>query len=185
MLKLSYDQAVSNCGCEWVGAKKSVTGISNIPKDKLGLRIKLNKGFFQYMVRQESNAFDQFGNPATKGTAVSQSYFTFKTSQVQMQIANTFKGWFMEGTTVNEDFNRIEGVEFELIYNEGEKILFIDGVRSDVNLVNINGGGGTFFDIAGMEFEFNLGHMPEFSPRLDELFIDELEVFTWSGKYQH
>ncbi len=183
MLKLTFDQGISNCGCAWVGAKKSVTEISNIPKDKLGLRIKLNKGFFQYMVRQESNSVDQFGNPATSGTVVSNSYFTFKSSGVQMEIVNSLKGWFMEGTTVSEDFNRIDGHEFELIYNEGEKILFIDGVRSDVNLVNISG--GTILNQVGMDFQFNLGHQPEFSPRLDELFIEELEVFTWNGKYQH
>ena len=183
MLKLTFDDAVPSCGCAWVGARKSVN-ISDVPKDKLGLRIKLNKGFFQHMVRRKNDTFDQFGNPSTSGTVISSSYFLFRSAGVQMEIANSFKGWFMEGTTVNENFNKLEGVEFELIYNEGEKLLFINGVKSDADLVNISGG-GTILNQVGIDFDFNLGHMPEFSPRLDELFIDDLEVFTWNGKYQH
>ena len=180
ILKLSFDQTIPNCGCAWVGAKKSITNLPNIPKDKLGVRIKLNKGFFQYMVRY-TNSIDPLGNPSTPGTVISNSYFRFNSPGIQMQIASSFNGRFHEDSTVNEDFNRIEGIEFEMIYNEGERILIIDGVKVDNKLVNISN--ATITNQIGIDFEFTLGHQPEFSPRLDELFIEELEVFTWQGKY--
>lgn len=180
ILKLTFDQIIPNCGCAWVGAKKSITNIPNIPKDKLGLRIKLNRGFFQHMIRY-INSVDQFGNPSTPGSVISESYFRFDSPGIQMQIASTFNGRFHEGSTVNDDFNRIGGIEFEMIYNEGEKLLFIDGVKVDNKLANISN--STITNQIGIDFQFTLGHQLEFSPRLDELYIEELEVFTWQGKY--
>lgn len=180
MLKLTFDQPLQNCGCAWVGAKKSIPTLKKIPNNKLGVRIKLNKGFFQYMVRQH-NSIDQFGNQNKTGTVISESYFRFNSPSIQMQISNSFNGWFHEDSTVNEDFNRIEGIEFEMIYNEGEKILIIDGIKVDNKLVNISN--ATITNQIGIDFQFTLGHQPEFSPRLDELYIEELEVFTWQGEY--
>jgi len=180
MLKLTFDQPIQNCGCAWVGAKKSIPNLQNIPNDKLGVRIKLNKGFFQYMVRYH-NSIDPLGNPSTPGSVISESYFRFNSPSIQMQIANSFNGWFHEDSTVNDDFNRIEGIEFEMIYNNGEKLVYIDGVKVDKSLVNISN--ATIQNMTGIDFQFTLGHQPEFSPRLDELYIEELEVFTWQGKY--
>ena len=177
ILKLTFDQPLPNCGCAWVGARKSVTNISNIPKDKLGMRIKLNKGFFQYMSR--NHYIDQFGN--SSGIVTSESSFRFDSPGIQMQIANVFRGSYNEDSTVNENLNKIEGVEFVMIYNEGERLFFIDGVKADNNLINISN--ATITNQIGFDFQFILGHQPEFSPRLDELFIEELEVFTWQGKY--
>lgn len=177
ILKLTFDQPLPNCGCAWVGSKKSVTNISNIPKDKLGIRIKLNKGFFQYMSRY--HYIDQ--NMNTSGIVVSESDFRFNSPGIQMQIANVFKGMYHENSTVSPDFNKIEGVEFEMIYNEGETLFFIDGVKADNKLINIST--ATITNQVGIDFQFTLGHLPEYSPRLDELYIEELEVFTWQGKY--
>jgi hypothetical protein len=181
MLKLSFDQTIPNCGCAWVGAKKSITNLQDLPTDKLGVRIKLNNGFFQYMVRY-TNSIDPLGNPSTQGSVISQSYFRFNSPGIQMQIANSFNAWFHEDSIVSEDFNKIEGIEFEMIYNKGEKILFIDGLKVDNKLVNISN--ATITNQIGIDFQFTLGHQPEFSPRLDELYIEELEVFTWQGEYQ-
>jgi hypothetical protein len=140
----------------------------------------LNKGFFQYMVRYY-NSVDPLGNPSTPGTVISNSYFRFSSPSIQMSIANPFTARFHEDSTVSDDFNKIEGIEFELIYNEGERILFIDGVKVDNKLANISKANIT--NQTGIDFEFTLGHQPEFSPRLDELYIEELEIFTWIGKY--
>lgn len=179
-LKLTFDQIIQNCGCAWVGAKKSITDLQDIPKDKLGVRIKLKKGFFQYMVRYY-NSTDPLGNPSTPGAVISESYFRFNSPNVQMQIANPFTARFHEDSTVSENFNRIDGVEFEMIYNEGVRIFLIDGVKVDNKLINISNSNITYQ--VGMDFRFELGHQPEFSPRQDELFINELEVFTWEGSY--
>lgn len=182
ILKLTFDQQIPNCGCAWIGAKKSIKNLQNIPNDKLGVRLTLEKGFFQQMVRY-SNSVDQFGNLTKSGDVISESSFRFTTPSIQMTIANPFNAGFPADSVVSEDFNRINGVVFEMIYNNGEKIFFIDGVKVDQNLVNISK--ATITNQVGIDFQFLLGHQPEFSPRLDELYIKELEVFTWQGEYPY
>ena len=60
---------------------------------------------------------------------------------------------------------------------DSEKMVFI----VDHSLVNISH--STIQNMTGIDVQFTLGHQPEFSPRLDELYIEELEVFTWQGSY--
>ena len=36
-----------------------------------------------------------------------------------------------------------------------------------------------------LDIEFTIGHQPEFSPRLDPLFIDEIEIYTWQGELEN
>lgn len=180
MLKLTFDQEIPNCGCAWVGAKKSITNLESIPRNRLGIRIKLNRGFFQEMVRYH-NSVDPFGNPSTPGHVISESSFHFISPNIQMSFINPFNARFHEDSTVSENFNRIEGVEFVLINNLGETIFIIDGVKVNPKLANISK--ATITNQEGIDLRFKLGHQPEFSPRLDELFIEELEIFTWKGKY--
>ena len=180
ILKLTFDQPLPNCGCAWVGAKKTISNLENLPKDKLGLRIKLNKGYFQHMIRFK-NAVDPNGHPFKAGSNISESSFSFDSPYIKMTIPNSYNAWFHEDSIVSENFNKLEGIEFEIIYNQGEKILFIDGVKVDSKLAYFQNSNIAYDN--NIIFKFMLGHQPEFSPRLDELYIEELEVYTWKGKF--
>jgi len=182
LLKLRFDQSLNSCGCGWVGAEKSIANTGNFSSKKLGVRIKLSKGFFQYIMRYHY-ATDAYGNVHPSGTLTSNSDFRFDIPGLSMRLPNPFNGHIHEDSVFNANLNKLEGTEFELIYNEGERIFKIDGVRQSSSLVNIEP--VTQAGLEDMVLQFNLGHQPELSPRLDELFIQEIEVYTWKGKLKH
>lgn len=153
--------------------------MGNFSNTKLGIKIKLNKGFFQDIMRYK-NVTDANGYVHQTGTTISSSTFRFDIPGLSMQLPNTFNGFIHEDSIFDPNMNKIEGSEFELIYNDGEIIFKIDGITQSSNLVNIQR--VTQSGLNEMILQFNLGHQPELSPRLDELFIKEIEVYSWKGK---
>lgn len=71
---------------------------------------------------------------------------------------------------------------FELIWNEGERLFYLDGVQRSSDLVYIQKYGT---GDSGLNFDLHIGHESELLPMLMELYIEKIEVFTREGEYKH
>lgn len=173
LLKLTFDHALSDCGCGWVGAKKSSIAIKEPNKKNLGVRIKLSQGLFQYVL---------LGIPSSSGNAYSQqieSSFEIQYQVFNLRIPSWDYGKVPEGNTVNPWLNRYPGKSFEVIHENNNKVTFlVDGAEISSKYVQCSFHDGVSNEL---EIEFKLGHQPEFSPRTDYLWIENIEVYTWEG----
>jgi hypothetical protein len=176
MLKLSFDQTMLNCGCAWVGATSQPTVFIDSTLEDIGVRVQLSKGFFQ-SISVYRDTVDQYGNPVQHGATFSHSRLTLDFNAVNIIFPNPYNGRVNFDAVIHEDFNRLEGSLFEVTYRNGEKQLTIDGISFDPDLVYINYSNRQNHPL---DLSFDLGHQPELSPRLDELYIDQIEIFTWA-----
>lgn len=176
LLKLRFDLGLSNCGCAWIGAKKQIEDL-NLPEDKIGLRVTLNRGYFQELTR-----YEQVTSYLQSGTRVIESTLRMTTPRFLMTIPNSMSGMINEDSVMNYNASKLKGTTFELIYNDGERLFYIDGIKQAANKVNIQ---KYITGDTGLNFNLRLSHEAELSPMLMELFIDKIEVFTWDGEYEH
>jgi hypothetical protein len=176
MLKLRFEQATPNCGCAWVGAKKQINGLQ-LPVGKFGMRVTVNKGFFQDLVR-----FQQVTSYQKTGTSVIKSSFRMTTPNFLMTIPDGTSGWINEDSVMNFEASKLTGTNFELIWNKGERLFYLDGVKQSADRVNIQ---KYFTGDTGLNFDLYLGHETALSPMLMELYIEKIEVFTWDGEFEH
>ena len=175
LLKLSFDQGLQNCGCAWIGARRDLSPYDIFERtDKLGMRIKLEKGFFQQITTYKDTVVN--GYAVQHGAIVLESHLRVRFNDFQITVPHWNYGYIHESIGVNPDLYKIEGQEFEVISDRGQIIFLIDGIQAPSEYVGINQ-----MTTLSSYMEFKLGHQPEFSPRLDELFIDELEIYTWDG----
>lgn len=176
LLKLRFEEATQNCGCAWVGAKKKVIGL-DLPTHKIGIRVTVNKGFFQELIR-----YKQVTPYQTTGTTVIKSKFSMTTPNFSMNLPNALNGFIHEDSVMNFEANKLTGSTFELIYNLGERLFYLDGMKQSIERVNIQ---KYSTGNSGLNFDLYLGHETELSPMLMELYIEKIEVFTWDGEFQH
>lgn len=173
-LKLTFDQTFDNCGCGWVGAKYKNENIYEIGlSTKIGIRILLKKGFFQDISIYRNEGVSQ------SGVRLLFSSFEIHYNSFSIYLPSRLNGDIHEDSTLNLNLNKLEGKEFEIIYNNGECFAKIDGVKYSSNILTFNYPG---YPNVPLSMKFQLGHLPELSPRQDTLYIDEIEVYTWSGE---
>lgn len=180
LLKLSFDELLQDCGCTWVGARNNDLSVStNQILDKIGIKVKLNKGYFQNILTYFYTTDINGVITGEKGDRISHSNFRFEFNGLNFEIPHPSAGRIHKDSIFNPNIDKLEGVEFEIIYNKGEKIFKIDGISQSLNLI--------YFNYSPMvnkhlDIEFSIGHQPEFSSSIDELYIDEIEIYTWKGE---
>lgn len=177
LLKLKFDQTFNNCGCAWVAAEYNNQSIyESTFLDKIGIRVKLNKGYFQEIGRYYDTIIN--GNHSQPGVMLTNSEFIFRFNSFYIELPNYFNGRVHRDSILNLNLNKLEGKEFEIIYNEGESIFKIDNVkyRSDLFYIDYQS-----YPNNNLRMKFQLGHLPELSPRKDTLYVDEIEIYTWTG----
>lgn len=174
VLKMIFDQPLENCGCAWVGA--TLTQSEPLKKyflQKIGVRIKLKQGYFQYIDRLLAT------DEVSKTTELLLfSTFDIRINRFSLQFPNTFNKTINQGEQIDLEYNKITGTEFEVIYDEGKKTFLIDGISQNLNKINFDEHSGANQPLS---MKFDLGHLPELSPKLEKLIIDEIEVYTWTG----
>jgi hypothetical protein len=178
LLKLTYDQTL--IGCAWIGAQyRQTQPLENSFLDKVGIRVKLNNGFFQY-IETYHDTVDALGHPCQSGTIPSFSDLRLDFNCLDIWFPNPNNGRFHRDSVIDYNIaNKVTGKEFEIIYDKGKKQCFIDGIEQATDIVYFN-----WQNIANqpLNIEFDLGHLSFLNPRVDELFVDEIEIYTWTGE---
>jgi len=178
LLKLTYDQTL--IGCAWIGAKYLQTQpLENSFLDKVDIRVKLNKGYFQDILTYHDTV-DALGHPCQSGTRPSFSNLRLDFNCLDVYFPNTNNGIFQRDSVIDyNNANKVIGKEFEIIYDNGKKKYFIDGIEQANDNIFIN-----WQNIVNqpLNIEFDLGHLAFLNPRADELFVDEIEIYTWTGE---
>lgn len=175
-LQLTFDH--SQFGAAWLGAE---VDLPNIQEDsilsRLGIRVKLAQGYFQGLTQWHDTVVS--GLPSQIGTSASTSRLRLSFNDIEMTLPDPTFGRTHRDSTFDADAFKIEGQEFELIADRGTRIFRVDGVDHALSEV--------YFNVNGMSnhplnIEFTLGHNTALDPRIDHLFVDKIEIYTWSGE---
>jgi hypothetical protein len=166
LLKLTFDPALY--GAAWLGAELEPGIQEPAILHHLGIRITLDQGYFQRLTRWTGNV----------GSVRAQSTLRLDFNGVEIYIPNPSYGGTSTDVAFEPDAFKIEGYVFELLVEDGNKVFRVDGVEHPLDEV--------YFNVHNMvnkplSMQFTLGHMSELDPRVDHLFVDRIEVFTWTG----
>ncbi len=166
LLKLTFDPAVY--GAAWLGAELEPGIQEPTLLSKLGIRITLDQGYFQRLSRWTGNV----------GSVRAQSTLRLDFNGVEIAIPKTSYGSTSTDVPFDPEAFKIEGHVFELLLEDGVRVFMVDGVEHPLDEV--------YFNVHNMmnkplSMQFTLGHMEELDPRIDHLFVDRVEVFTWTG----
>lgn len=180
MLKLEFDQTLNNCGCAWIAAEFNNPNIYETSfLNKIGVRIKLNKGYFQEIERFYDTIIN--GTLSQSGEVILQSKFHLYFNSFWIEFPNYNYGIVHRDSTLNINLNKLIGKEFEIIYDEGNRFLNIDGIDYSADNFFLNYQNHPNHNLY---MKFELGHLPEISPRKDTLYVDEIEIYTWTGSFK-
>jgi hypothetical protein len=172
-MKMLFDQPLNSCGCAWVGVEhKQENTLVNGFLNKIGIKLILKEGYFQWL----SRAFDTIDGP---GAIISSSTFQLSFNSIDVRFPRTLTRFHRDSVIDFNTKDKLIGKEFEIIYDNGNKTLKIDGIEQPIENVWLNW--QNMWNIP-LSIEFNLGHLPELSPRMDKLFVDEIEIYTWTGE---
>ncbi len=171
MLKLTFNPMTYGGG--WVGCELEAPSIQEDSiLSRLGFRIYLDSGYFQNRTRWTGSV----------GSSVSTSTMRLYYNDVELYMPNGGYGAFSADSAFNPDEYRVEGRFFELIADKGSRIYRVDGIERPLTGVNFNVNG---MSNHWLNIDFVLGHANELDPRIDHLFIDKIEIFTWTGERPH
>ncbi len=178
LLKLTYDQTL--IGCAWIGSEyRQTQALDNDFLDKVGVKIKLSEGYFQTLIKYHDTV-DVLGHPTREGAFYVTSTFRLRFNSLEVEIPSWEDGWFQRDSVIDVNTkNKLSGKEFEVIYDNGKKTFLIDGVEQSFNKIGLYWQNMSNYPL---DIEFDLGHMPELFPRVDKLFVDEIEIYTWTGE---
>lgn len=176
LLKMTRQAGINGCGGTWVGINIGDTS-SYEPKflDKIGFRIKLNKGSFNQVMRAHEGSSAAGSIELSSWMRLSYNRFFLSMPGGELTVIHA-------DSALETMSNRIEGSEFELVYDDGQTTMFIDGLEASMDKVGFAGNSGVsqYLDI-----QFRVGHQSEFNPMISELFVDDIEIYTWCGKKQY
>lgn len=176
LLKLTFDPI--QYGAAWLGAELEAP---NVHPDsiigRLGIRLKLDQGYFQRLSQYHDTVIS--GQLSQVGSSVSTSSMRLYFNDIEMTLPSPIYGRTHRDSILDPDAFRIEGLEFEFIADAGQKIFLVDGVEHPIEEVYFNVNGTTTHPLS---LEFTLGHNNELDPRVDHLFVDEVEIYTWIGE---
>lgn len=181
LLKLTYQSGVSNCGGTWVGViiRDSLSFEPDL-LDRVGIRIQLNKGHFNKIVRYRDSIYPN-GNPSRYSVSTPLTSWLFlHYNKYSLSLPGVSDFMYVHvDSTIDVNANRINGFNFEFIYTHGEWRFIVDGVERTTEKVGL---GANSSISQPLRLELRLGHQPELNPQLDELFIDDIEIYTWCGE---
>jgi len=168
LLKLTFDP--SQYGAAWLGAELIDLTIQEPENlDKIGIRVTLDQGYFQQLTRYEGNS----------GSIESKSKLRLFYNSMWIIMPNFNFGRTHIDSLFDPDAYKVEGILFEFISDEGENIYRVDGLDHPWEEVYFNKHPTSNYSLY---LEFTIGHADFLDPRIDNLFIDELEIFTWKGE---
>lgn len=171
MLKLTFNPMTYGGG--WVGCELEAPSIQeDSVLSRLGIRIYLDSGYFQQRRRLTG----------TGGSFMNQSTIRLYYNDVMLLMPDYWYDQASGDSVFNPDEYRIEGKVFELISDNGSRIYRVDGVDHPLSEVNFYVNGVSNYPLF---IYFMLGHANELDPRIDHLFIDKIEIFTWTGDRPH
>jgi len=181
LLKLTYESGVNNCGGTWVGIiiRDSTSFQPNLI-DRVGIRIRLNRGDFNKIVRYRDSVYPN-GSPWRYSVSTPlTSWLLLRYNKYTLSLPGVSDHMYVhEDSAIDLSANRINGSHFEVIHNNGEWSFIVDGVEHSMEKVGLGANSGIS---QPLRLEFRLGHQPELNPQLDELFIDDIEIYTWCGE---
>jgi hypothetical protein len=180
ILKLTYESGVSSCGGTWVGIIiRDSTSFQPDLMDNVGIRIRLNRGHFNRIVRYRDSVYPN-GSPSRYSVSTPLTSWLFLSyNKFDLSLPGVSDHMYVhEDSAIDLSANRIDGSYFEVIHNKGEWSFFVDGVEHSMEKVGLGANSGIS---QPLRLEVRLGHQPELNPQLDELFIDDIEIYTWCG----
>jgi len=175
VLKLTYDQTLY--GAAWLGAEVDLPSIQEDSiLSRLGMRITLAQGYFQVLTQWHDTVIS--GVASQVGSFASTSRLRLNYNDIEMTVPHPSFGRTHRDSTFDADAFRIDGQEFELIADRGDRIFRVDGIEHPLS--------EAYFNVNGMSnhpltVEFTLGHNAALFPRVDHLFVDKIEIYTWTG----
>ncbi|MBK8498374.1 MAG: hypothetical protein IPL52_06040 [Flavobacteriales bacterium] len=176
LLKLTYDQ--TQYGAAWLGAEVDLPSIQEDSiLSRLGMRITLAQGYFQVLTQWHDTVIS--GVASQVGSFASTSRLRLNYNDIEMTLPHPSFGRTHRDSTFDADAFRIDGQEFELIADRGDRIFRVDGIEHPLS--------EAYFNVNGMSnhplsIEFTLGHNTALFPRVDHLFVDKIEIYTWTGE---
>ncbi len=169
MLKLTINPMTYGGG--WVGCELEAPDIQeDSVLSRLGFRIYLDSGYFQERSRINAPGF------------MNQSTLRLLYNDVMLRMPHPYYDGVSPDSVFHPDEYRIEGKLFELISDNGTRLYRVDGVDHSLSEVNFYVNGISNYPL---NISFVLGHANELDPRIDHLFIDKIEIFTWTGERPH
>lgn len=175
VLKLTYDQTLY--GAAWLGAEVDLPSIQEDSiLSRLGMRITLAQGYFQVLTQWHDTVIS--GVASQVGSFASTSRLRLNYNDIEMTLPHPSFGRTHRDSTFDADAFRIDGQEFELIADRGDRIFRVDGIEHPLSeaYFNVNG-----ISNHPLTVEFTLGHNAALFPRVDHLFVDKIEIYTWTG----
>ncbi len=176
VLKLTYDQTLY--GAAWLGAEVDLPSIQEDSiLTRLGMRITLAQGYFQVLNQWHDTVIT--GVATQVGSFASTSRLRLDYNNIEMTLPHPNFGRTHRDSTFDADAFRIDGQEFELIADRGDRIFRVDGIEHPLS--------EAYFNVNGMSnhplsIEFTLGHNTALFPRVDHMFVDKIEIYTWTGE---
>lgn len=178
-LKMHFERGlgIANCGGGWIEMELSDSTLNREEYfGKIGIKIKLSKGYFQWL-----SLIDSVSGGIT-------SSHTLRNSSFHMQCGKhsvTFPLGYKNTDTIDLSRNLYQGSEFIFLsYEEWEwkrNRVYIDGEVIDYKgNTKWIGSSNNDFDF---EFWVNIGYGQELMPHEIDLFIESIEIFTWEGEF--
>ncbi|MCC6937595.1 MAG: hypothetical protein IT226_05180 [Flavobacteriales bacterium] len=176
LLKLNFDPM--GYGAAWLGCELEALSIQEDSiLSRLGIRINLVQGHFQNLTQWHDTVIA--GQASQIGAAASTSRLRLYYNDIELWLPDPSYGRTHRDSTFDADAFKIEGSEFELIADRGMKFFRVDGVEHPLSEVNFNVNGISNHSLL---IEFDLGHNVAQYPREDQLFVEKVEIYTWTGE---
>lgn len=151
--------------------------------EKFGMELTLNKGHFQQL-EYHYDTLNEFGESVRYMQYLKKSSLFLNFNRFSIVLPSYNFGRYYNDTNFDLNENRIDGLHFELIYDYGEKHMYIDGV--EVQPENIQIGAQRYGSQNWpLKIQLELERNSRFIDDLEELYIDDLRLYTWDGQKEY
>lgn len=149
--------------------------------DKFGMEITVDRGYFQ-QIEYHYDTLNLEGQPTSYMQYIKKSSLFLNYNQFSIIFPSPAFGQYENVTDFDLDDNMLDAHHYLLVFDGGEKHIYLDGVEQDVE--NIQFGNYNWANWA-FRLQLDLQRHTMFQDQMEELYISDLRLYTWQGEKQY